>query len=327
MAAVRFGVISTAHIGVEKVIPAIQAAGNGEVVAIASRHADAAERVAGELGIPQAYASYDALIEAPDVDAVYIPLPNDLHAEWTLRAADAGKHVLCEKPLAMSSIQAQEMVDGCAEAGVKLQEAFMYRHHPTWVEAMRLVESGALGTVHAVQSFFSYYNDDPSNIRNRVENGGGAIMDIGCYSINLSRMIFGSEPIDVEATVRRDPVMGIDTTTSAAMSFPSGGQASFTCSIRSEEYQRVHIVGTGGRIEIEIPFNIPPDIDTRIFVTAGGDPPVAPATETVVFPAADQYTIQAEGFARAILDDTPVPVDPSDAVANMRVIERVLGSP
>jgi predicted dehydrogenase len=326
MAVVRFGVISTARIGVEKVIPAIQRAENCEVTAIASRHGDTAEHIAGDLGIPHAFASYDALVESPDIDAVYIPLPNDLHAEWTLRAADAGKHVLCEKPLAMSSAQAQEMVDGCVEAGVKLQEAFMYRHHPTWVEAMRLVESGALGTVQAVQSFFSYYNDDPSNIRNRVENGGGATMDIGCYSINLSRMVFGAEPIDVESTVLRDPVMGIDITTSAAMSFPSGGQASFTCSIRSEEYQRVHIVGTGGRIEIEIPFNIPPDIDTRIFVTAGGDPPVAPATEAVVFPPADQYTIQAEVFASAILDDTPVPVDPSDAVGNMRVIERVLGS-
>ena len=202
----------------------------------------------------------------------------------------------------------------------------MYRHHPTWVEAARLVESGAIGTVQAVQSFFSYYNDDPTNIRNRVENGGGATMDIGCYNINLSRMVFGAEPVEVASTVQRDPVMGIDIITSAAMSFPRGCQASFTCSIRSEEYQRVHIVGSGGRIEIEIPFNIPTDIDTRIFVTAGGDPPVSPATETIVFPPADQYTIQAELFAQAILDDGPVAVDPSDAVANMRVIERVLSA-
>jgi predicted dehydrogenase len=326
MAVVRFGVISTAHIGTEKVIPAIGMAEHCEVVAIASRRGDSAERAAQDLGIPSAFSSYEALIASPDIDAVYIPLPNDLHAEWTLRAAEAGKHVLCEKPLAMSAAQAQEMVDGCERAGVKLQEAFMYRHHPTWVEAMRLVESGAVGTVQAVQSFFSYFNDDPSNIRNRVENGGGATMDIGCYNISLSRMVFGAEPVDVESTVQRDPVMGIDIITSAAMLFPSGGQASFTCSIRSEEYQRVHIVGTAGRIEIEIPFNIPDAIDTRIFVTAGGDPPVAPATETIVFPPADQYTIQAEGFARAILDDAPVPVDPADAVANMRVIERVLQS-
>ena len=326
MAAVRFGIISTANIGVEKVIPAIQQAHNCEVVAIGSRHPDTAMQAADRLRIPHAFGSYEEVIASPDVDAVYIPRPNDLHAEWTFRAAEAGKHVLCEKPLAMSAAQAQEMIDGCAEAGVKLQEAFMYRHHPTWVEAVRLVESGAIGTVQAVQSFFSYYNDDPTNIRNRVENGGGATMDIGCYNINLSRMVFGAEPVEVASTVQRDPVMGIDIITSAAMSFPRGGQASFTCSIRSEEYQRVHIVGSGGRIEIEIPFNIPTDIDTRIFVTAGGDPPVSPATETIVFPPADQYTIQAELFAQAILDDGPVAVDPSDAVANMRVIERVLSA-
>ncbi|MDJ0790787.1 MAG: Gfo/Idh/MocA family oxidoreductase [Acidimicrobiia bacterium] len=326
MDSVRFGVLSTAKIGMEKVTPAIQAASNAEVVAIASRSHDDAVDAAASLGVPQAFGGYEEMLASPDIDAVYIPLPNDLHAEWTLRAADAGKHVLCEKPLAMTPEQAQEMVDGCAQAGVKLQEAFMYRHHPTWVEAIRLVRSGAVGTVQGVQSFFSYYNDDPGNIRNRVENGGGATMDIGCYNINLSRLVFDAEPVDVEAVVKRDPVMGIDVLTSAVMSFPRGGQSSFTCSIRSEEYQRVHIVGTGGRIEIEIPFNIPTDIDTRIFVSAGGDPPVSPATETVVFPPADQYTIQAERFAQSIIDDTPVPVDPSDAVANMTVISEILAN-
>jgi predicted dehydrogenase len=287
---------------------------------------ESATEAASILGIEGSYGSYDELLAAEDVDAVYIPLPNNLHAEWTFRAAAAGKHILCEKPLAMSAAQAREMVDACAEAGVKLQEAFMYRHHPTWVEAIRLVQSGAIGNVQAVQSFFSYYNDDPSNIRNRIENGGGAVMDIGCYNINLSRLVFDGEPSRVESVVRRDPEMGIDIVTSAVLSFPRGGQSSFTCSTRAEEYQRVHIIGTGGRIEIEIPFNIPTRIDTRIFVTAGGEPPVAPATETVVFPPADQYTIQAELFAQAILDDGPVPVDPNDAVANMKVIMKVLGS-
>jgi len=325
MAVVRFGILSTADIGMAKVTPAIQQADNCEVVAIASRTAGRAEEAAGELGIPDAYGSYEALLEADNVDAIYIPLPNDLHAEWTYRAAAAGKHILCEKPLAMTANQAQEMVDACAEAGVKLQEAFMYRHHPTWVEAIRLVRSGAIGTAQAVHSFFSYFNDDPTNIRNRVENGGGAVMDIGCYNINLSRLVFDAEPTIVESVVRRDPEMGIDILTSAVLAFPRGGQSSFTCSTRAEDFQRVHIVGTGGRIEIEIPFNIPPGVDTRISVTAGGEPPLAPATETVVFPAANQYMIQADLFARSILDDTPVPVDPSDAVANMRVIEAILG--
>lgn len=325
MAVVRFGILSTADIGMAKVTPAIQQADNCEVVAIASRTTGRAEEAAAELGIPDAYGSYEALIDADNVDAIYIPLPNNLHAEWTYRAAAAGKHVLCEKPLAMTASQAQEMVDACAEAGVKLQEAFMYRHHPTWVEAIRLLRSGAIGTVQAVDSFFSYFNDDPTNIRNRVENGGGAVMDIGCYNINLSRLVFDAEPTIVESVVRRDPEMGIDILTSAVLSFPRGGQSSFTCSTRAEDFQRVHIVGTGGRIEIEIPFNIPPGVDTRISVTAGGEPPLAPATETVVFPPANQYTIQAELFASSILHDTPVAVDPSDAVANMKVIEAILG--
>ena len=324
MAVVRFGILSTADIGMAKVTPAIQQADNCEVVAIASRTLPRAEEAASELGIPDAHGSYESLLEADNVDAIYIPLPNDLHAEWTFRAAAAGKHILCEKPLAMTAAQAQEMVDACAEAGVKLQEAFMYRHHPTWVEAIRLVRSGAIGDVQAVHSFFSYFNDDPGNIRNRVENGGGAIMDIGSYNINLSRLVFDSEPSVIDSVVRRDAEMGIDTLTSAVLGFPGGGQSSFTCTTRGEDFQRVHIVGTGGRIEIDIPFNIPPGVDTRISVTAGGEPPLAAATETVVFPPANQYTIQAELFAQSILDDTPVPVDPSDAVANMKVIEQIL---
>jgi predicted dehydrogenase len=324
---VRWGILSTADIGMTKVTPAIQMAENCDVVAIASRDSARAAAAAAELGVPAAYGTYEELLAADDVDAVYIPLPNDLHAEWTGKAAAAGKHVLCEKPLALSAAEAEEMDHACEQAGVKLGEAFMYRHHPTWVEAVRLVRNGAIGDLQGVQSWFSYYNDDPENIRNRLENGGGAIMDIGCYNINASRMLFAAEPVRIEAAVRRDPAMGIDTLSSAVLEFPGGGQATFTCSIQSEDYQRVHIVGTAGRIEIEIPFNIPPDRETRIFVTAAGAPPVAPATETLVFPAEDQYTIQARLFARSILDDTPVPVPTSDAIANMKVIDAILATP
>ncbi len=327
MATVRWGILSTADIGMAKVTPAIQRAADCEVVAIASRDGDAAAAAAAQLGIPAGYGSYDELLAAGDVDAVYIPLPNDMHAEWTIKAAAAGKHVLCEKPLAMTAAQAEEMASACAEAGVKLAEAFMYRHHPSWLEAVRLVRNGAIGELQAVQSWFSYYNDDPANIRNRPEHGGGALMDIGCYSINLSRMLFAAEPARIEAAVRRDAAMRIDVVTSAVLEFAGGGQATFTCSTRAEPYQRVHIAGTAGRIEIEIPFNIPPDRETRILVTSGGDPPVAPATETVTFPPADQYSIQAELFARAVLDDTPVPVPASDAIANMAVIEAILATP
>ena len=325
MTRLRWGILSTADIGMTKVTPAIQGAANCEVVAIASRDQERAALAAAQLQIPASYGSYQELLAADDVDAVYIPLPNDLHAEWTLKAAEAGKHVLCEKPLALTAAQAEEMGRACEDAGVKLAEAFMYRHHPTWVEAARLVGEGSIGELQAVQSWFSYYNDDPTDIRNRVENGGGAIMDIGCYNINLSRMLFAAEPTTIAASVRRDPVMGIDTLSSAVLEFPGGGQATFTCAIRAEDYQRVHIVGSAGRIEIEIPFNIPPDRETRIFVSAGGDPAVSPATETVVFPPVDQYTIQASLFAKAVLDDTSVPVPVSDAVANMAVIEAILG--
>jgi predicted dehydrogenase len=325
MAKVRWGILSTADIGMKKVTPAIQRGEHCEVVAIASRDLDRARAAADELGIASAHGSYEALLEDGDVDAVYIPLPNDLHAQWTTRAAAAGKHVLCEKPLALTAAEASAMAEACADAGVLLAEAFMYRHHPSWVEAVRLVRDGRIGELRAVQTWFSYFNDDPTNIRNRAENGGGATMDIGCYAIHLSRLLFGDEPVEIHAAVRRDPDMGIDTDSSAILVFPGGGQASFTCSIRSEPDQRVHIVGDAGRIEIEIPFNIPPDRATRIHVTAGGDPPVAPDTETLVFDPADAYTIQADAFARAIVDGAALtPIE--DAIANMRAIESVLAA-
>jgi predicted dehydrogenase len=322
----RWGILSTADIGMTKVTPAIQRSRNGEVVAIASRDPDRATAAAVELGIAAAYGSYEALLAADDVDAVYLPLPNDLHAPWTIAAVEAGKHVLCEKPLAMSAAQAAEMAAAAEAAGVQLAEAFMYRHHPSWVEALQLVHAGAIGELQAVQSWFSYFNDDPANIRNRLEHGGGAVMDIGCYCIHLSRVLFGAEPTSIQAAVRRDPQLGIDTLSSAVLTFPGDGQATFTCSTRAEPDQRVHIVGDRGRIDIEIPFNIPPDRETRISVTAGGDPPLAPDTEVRTFAAADAYTIQAEIFAQAILDDVDLPTSLDDAVANLRVIEAVLAS-
>jgi predicted dehydrogenase len=309
-----------------QVTPSIQAASNCDVVAIASRGTERAATAAAQLGIPESYGSYEELLAAENVDAVYIPLPNDMHAEWVAKAAAAGKHILCEKPLAMSAEQASDMVDVCAEAGVKLQEAFMYRHHPTWVEAVRLVRSGAIGELRGIESWFSYFNDDPTNIRNRVENGGGAVMDIGCYNINLSRLLFDAEPASVTSVVERDPEMGIDILTSAILRFPNGGHSTFTCTIRSEDYQRVHIFGTKGRIEIEIPFNVPFEGETRIFLTNGGEPFDGSIAGAIAFPEANVYTIQAELFADAILNDHEVPVPPSDAISNMRVIEQVLGT-
>jgi predicted dehydrogenase len=322
-APVRWGVLGVAGIAVHKVIPAMQASQSSPVVAIASRTAGKAEAAATELGVERAYDSYEALLGDPDVEAVYIPLPNHLHAEWTMKAASAGKHVLCEKPLAMSSEQAEEMVGFCDQAGVKLMEAFMYRLHPMWVGVKEIVDSGRLGDLLAVQAFFSYRNVDPENIRNIAEYGGGALMDIGCYPVNVARMLFDAEPSRVKAVIRRDPEFGTDFLTSALLDF-EGRQASFTCSTQIEDSQGVEIVGTEGRIEVEIPFNIPPDRPTRFVHYAGGHPPTDPDFEAHEFPIADQYGIQADAFSRAIRQGTPVPTPPADAVANMVVIERII---
>ena len=322
---VRWGILSTADIGLRKVIPGIQKAARCEVVAISSRDVETARSAAERLRIPTAHGSYEGLLADPDVDAVYIPLPNHLHAEWTIAALRAGKHVLCEKPLAMTADDAQRMVDVARETGLHLMEAFMYRHHPTWVAALDVVDSGRIGTLVAVQSWFSYFNDDPANIRNVVDYGGGALFDIGCYSINLSRMLFHGEPSRVQASLRRDPATGVDVLTSGILDFEDG-IATFTCSMRSESDQRVDIYGRKGRVSIQIPFNIPPDRPTRVFVTAGGDPPVAPDTEVVEFPTADPYTAEAERFATAVLDGGPTPVPPEDAVANLRVIDAIFAA-
>ena len=321
----RWGILSTAKIGVRSVIPGIQAADRCEVAAIASRDGSLARDVAERLGIPRSHGSYEELLADPEVDAIYIPLPNHLHAEWTIASARAGKHVLCEKPLAMTSAEAERMVGVCSSEGVRLMEAFMYRLHPSWEAIREMVSSGRIGSLRAVQSWFSYFNDDPANIRNVAEYGGGALMDIGCYSVNLSRMLFGSEPEGVEASVTRDPSTGVDIATSAILGFGSG-DATFTCSTRAEPDQRVHIYGTEGRISVEIPFNIPSDRPTHVFVTAGGEPPVDPHTEVIAFDPADQYRIQAERFARSVLDDEPTPIPPEDAVANMRVIDAIFSS-
>lgn len=321
----RWGILSTADIAIEKVVPGIQKAARCQVVAIGSRDGTRARQVADRLGIERAHGSYEALLADPGVDAVYIPLPNHLHAEWTMAAARAGKHVMCEKPLAMTAADAATMVEVCRAEGVGLMEAFMYRHHPSWVAARELIASGRIGRLTAVQSWFSYFNADATNIRNVAAFGGGALYDIGCYSVNLSRWLFAAEPTRVAASIARDPTSGVDVLTSAILEFESG-VATFTCSIRTETDQRVHIYGTTGRISIEIPFNIPPDRPTRVFVTAGGDPPIAPATETLTFDTADPYAVEAERFAAAILDGTPIPVDPDDAVANLRVIERIFAA-
>jgi predicted dehydrogenase len=324
MSTLRWGVLSTAAIG-RKVIPGLQHADRCEVVAIASRDGQRADEMAATFGIPTAHPSYEALLADPSVDAVYIPLPNHLHAEWTIRAAEAGKHVLCEKPMATTVADAERMVAACDRAGVVLMEAFMYRHHPTWVAATDLVRAGRIGPLLAVQSWFGFYNDDPANIRNIVETGGGALYDIGCYCVNLSRMLFDGEPTRVVGALRRDPDNGTDVLTAGILEF-TDGIASFMCSTRAEDDQRVDMYGTEGRISIEIPFNIPPDLPTRITVAAGGDPPVAPALDVMTFEPYDPYAAEAEAFAAAVLDGASLAAPPADAIANLRVIETIFGT-
>ncbi len=325
MPTVRWGIMSTAGIATGKVIAGLQAADRCEVLAIASRDQARARSAASSLGIPRAHGSYEALLADPDVDAVYLPLPNHLHREWTLRAMRAGKHVLCEKPLALTAAEAQEMTDAAVEAGVLLMEAFMYRLHPSWVGARELVAAGRIGRLVAVDSWFSYYNDDPANIRNIPEYGGGALYDIGCYSINLSRMLFGSEPRGIKAAMTRSASTGCDVLTSGILEFDDG-VATFTCGTLMEDDQRVDIYGSAGRIRIPIPFNIPPTRPTSITVYAGGDPPVDPGAETLEFAAKDPYAAEAEAFAAAILDGGQVPTPPQDAVANLAVIEGVFAA-
>lgn len=318
----RWGVLSTARIARTALIPALRRAARCCLVALASRDETKGRDVAREFEIPRVYGSYEALLADPEVDAVYIPLPNHLHVEWSIAALRAGKHVLCEKPLALTAADAELVVAEADRAGRRVMEAFMYRLHPSWQAVVDLVAGGRIGRLTAVQSWFSFYNDDPTNIRNVQACGGGALYDIGCYSVNLARLLFGREPDAVEAAIVRDPGTGVDILSSAILRFGSG-LATFTCSLRVEPDQRVHIYGTEGRISIGIPFNIPPDRETEVFLTAGGDPPVAPHAEVLRFPPADPYAIEAERFAAAILDGAPTPVPPEDAVANLRVLERI----
>ena len=321
---IRWGVLSTAKIAREKVIPATQVSETGVVTAIASRELAHAKSVASQLGIEKAFGSYEELLADADVDAVYIPLPNHMHVPWTLRAIEAGKHVLCEKPIALTTVEAQELVDAAAaHPQLKVMEAFMYRFHPQWLMARQLVHDGRIGELRTIHTDFSYFNDDPRNIRNKVEMGGGALMDIGCYPISLSRFIFGEEPSRVLGDISHDPETQVDILTSAVLEFESG-TSTFTCGTQLVPYQRVNIFGTTGRVEIEIPFNAPPDRPCRIWLQTSG--PAGDHTEEIRLDTCNQYTLQADAFGRAILEDQPVPTPLEDAVANMRVIERVFAS-
>lgn len=320
MPKIRWGVLSTARIGVLKVIPALQQGQYCEVRAIASRDIAKARAAAAALAIPKAYGSYEELIADPEIEAVYIPLPNQLHVPWSIKALKAGKHVLCEKPIGMSSQEGERLLEEAnAHPGMKVMEGFMYRHHPQWRRAKQLVDDGKIGELRTIQSFFSYSNTDADDIRNQLDTGGGGLMDIGCYSVSLSRFIFDDEPERVIGIIDRDPQFQTDRLASGIMDF-GAGTSTFTCSTQLSPYQRATIFGADGHIDIEVPFNAPPDEPCRIWHHRGNE------VEEILFEVCDQYTIQGDLFSKAILEDGDVPTPLADAVANMRVIESLVES-
>jgi predicted dehydrogenase len=319
---VKWGVLSTAKIAVEKVIPGMVRGECSEVLAIASRDLARAQKAAQELGLPKAYGSYEELLEDSEIEAVYNPLPNHLHVPWTIRAAEAGKHVLCEKPIALSAQEARTLIEVRDRTGVKIEEAFMVRTHPQWLATRDWVHSGRIGEIRAVQGFFSYFNRDPENIRNVPEFGGGGLMDIGCYPITTSRFVLQEEPLRVIGAMEYDPQMKVDRLTSCLLAFPSG-HASFVCSTQLVSYQRMHFFGTEGHMELEIPFNAPPNRSSRILIDEG-DLFDAPQIET--FPICDQYTLQGDAFSEAVRGARELPITIEDSVNNMAVIDALVRS-
>ncbi|HEY1987137.1 MAG TPA: Gfo/Idh/MocA family oxidoreductase [Terracidiphilus sp.] len=320
----RWGVLSTANIGVKKVLPAMQLGQYTTVTGIASRGLDRARAAADALGIAKAYGTYEELLADEEIDAIYNPLPNQMHVPWTIKAAEAGKHVLCEKPLSMTVAEAKTLLAVRERTGVKIGEAFMIHSYTQWLRLRELLDAGRIGELRAVVGAFSYFNTDPKNIRNAVESGGGALYDIGCYCIHASRYAFGGKPTRAVGLIEKDPEFGTDRLTSALLDFP-GGQAIFTCSTQMVPYQRVHFLGTKGRIEIEIPFNAPKDRPTRLFIDETGDI-FGGGIVTEEFASADQYTMQGDAFSKAVLEGGEVPVPLEDAIANMAVIEAVFKS-
>lgn len=316
---VRWGVLGAARIAINKVIPAMQRGAHCEITAIASRDASRAGETAARLGIPKAYGSYEELLADSDVDAIYNPLPNHLHLPLSARAAEAGKHVLCEKPITLTAAECCELIEARDRAGVLIGEAFMVATHPQWLRAREILRSGELGAPRSILTAFSYFNRDPANIRNIAAYGGGALMDIGCYPVFTSRFLLGEEPASVQALIETDPDFGVDVLTSGLMRFPSADSV-FTCGTQQAYYQRTQVFGERGLIEFEIPFNAPPDRPCRIFVEIEG------CRRVEEFPVCDQYTIQGDEFSRAILEGRPPPVPLETALGNMTVIEALFRS-
>lgn len=322
MRRVVWGVLSTARIGTQKVIPGMQKSAWCELRAIGSRSLDAATAAARALGIPKAYGSYEELIADPDIEAIYNPLPNHLHIPLTLQAARAGKHVLCEKPMAMSADEAAQL----REVGDKvlIMEAFMVRFHPQWLRALELVREGRVGELRVVQMLFCYSNTDPANIRNIADAGGGALYDIGCYPITAGRYFFEGEPKRGIALIDRDPQFHTDRLASALVDFGGGRHLDFSCSTQSAPFQRIQLSGSKGRIEIQVPINAPQGAQTTLLVDDGTPGGAGIRTETVA--ESDQYMLQGEAFSRAVRGEIQLPYGVEHAVRGMQVIDALFRS-
>ena len=328
MTKISWGVISTARIGLEKVIPAMQKGEYSAVGAISSREYAKAKNAADKLRIPKAYGSYEELLNDKEIQAVYIPLPNHLHVEWTLKSLKAGKHVLCEKPITMNFKDALYLQKEIRKfPGLKVMEAFMYRFHPQWKKVKALIDEGAIGKLKNIHSMFSYFNTNPDDIRNKAEIGGGGLLDIGCYCINLSRFVFNKEPESVFGSIEYDLNLKIDRLVSGVLNFKLNdktgekGTATFTCSTQLANNQGAEIFGTEGKIKIEIPFTPMPGMKPKIIHQRGAE-----ITETK-FDSCNQYTIQGDQFSLAVLNGSDVPTSFDDAVYNMKVIQSVFDSP
>jgi predicted dehydrogenase len=322
---VKWGILSTASIAQRRVLPAMLNCELAEISAIASRSLDKAREVAAKFAIPKAYGSYEELLADSEIEAIYNPLPNHLHVEWSIQAARHRKHVLVEKPLSRNVPEARQLLKAGYEFQVKICEAFMVRTHPQWLRTAELVHSGRIGKLRSILGYFSYFNVDPLNTRNIADDAGGALMDIGCYPIKTSRFVFDEEPARVIAAIERDPLFKTDRLTSAILEFPSG-QSVFTVSTQMVYYQKMQFFGTTGRIDIEIPFNAPTDKPTRIFIDDGKDLYAGASAEIESFPICDQFTIQADLFSKAIREDTEVPNPLEDSVRNMAVIDALFRS-
>lgn len=319
----NWGVLGAAKIAREKVIPAMSNSAEYQVYGIASRNLDRAKETAKQLGIPKAYGSYEELIADPEIQVVYNPLPNHLHVEYTLKCIEAGKHVLCEKPIALTSSDVERLIVARDKHGVKVGEAFMVNTHPQWIKTKEILQSGGLGNIRFFQGGFSYFNNDPDNIRNIEAYGGGAMWDIGCYPVETARFVLGEEPTRVVALMEFDNEFGSDILSSVMMQFPSS-QGVFNVSTQLVPYQRMHFFGDKKRLEVNIPFNAPKDRITKITIDSGDI--FQEKVETLTFDLCDQYTLQADAFTKAIKEDSQVPVTLENSLANTKVLEAIFKS-